>query len=196
MSRKLLWLFATLSLSGFLCFYHFFVKPFDISDWFIFAVDFLSNSLAIILFAVLISFLLAVIPLKNKSYWQRYGYFFPAGITLVSVLYLVFFCATGPHYYAITPKAGISCVQQKDGVFKVLHLKIERKGDVQFQTDLKTGERMEFKVKWLSDCEYEISRDGKVMKVKIVSSDANGYDCYTLMRGMTSRKQRVERINE
>lgn len=194
MSRKLLWLFAVISLSGFLCFYHFNVKPFDLSDWFMFAVDFLSNFLAIILFAVLVSFLLAVIPLKNKSYWQRYGYFFPLGITVISVLYLMFFCATGPHYHSIKAKDGISCASIKDGNFKVLYLKIERKGDVQFQTNLKTGERTEFNVKWLSDCEYELSRDGKVMKVKIVSADENGYECFTLMHGLTSPLQKVVRV--
>lgn len=55
-----------------------------------------------------------------------------------------------------------SCAYYKTGKFILfeqkagIHTRVERTATEQIETDLKTGKYIKFKVRWTSDCEYEL----------------------------------------
>lgn len=57
----------------------------------------------------------------------------------------------------------LSCSAYKSGKFILfeqkgnIHVRIERTATEQIETDLKTGKFIRFNVKWLNECEYELS---------------------------------------
>lgn len=85
-----------------------------------------------------------------------------------------------------------NCLKYKTGAFLLTDIgmniqnKIERVGDKQFETDLKTGRITTFNVKWLNDCEYELNivsgpsemvkfYQSKTLIVRILEVYADGY---------------------
>lgn len=72
---------------------------------------------------------------------------------------LIVFIVIGSHYSLWS----LSCINYKTGKFILfdqntgIHTRIERTANLQTETDLKTGKYIKFNVKWLNDCEYELT---------------------------------------
>jgi len=186
MNKKILWIIAFAFLTIYLFFWHSCVKPFDFSGLFE-SIDFFSALFTALIFSSVIALLISLIPFKNKNYKARLGFSFPISIILVSLLLGFNFYSAGPHYHAIKAETNSNCKSIHDGSFQCGDLLIERKGNLQIQTDVKTQEQERFAVTWLNDCEYQLNSLNTILKVKIVSVNQKGYDCYVWNRGRTSQ---------
>ncbi len=195
MNKKILWTLAIVALTIYLVFWHSYVKPFDFSD-FIESIDFISTFLTVLIFSSILAFLMALIPIKSKNYKTRLTFCFPTNIILVCIVFGLNFYSNGPHYHAIKTETNADCKSVHDGIFQSGDLLIERKGNLQIQTNKKTKEKEHFGVIWLTDCEYQLNSMNEIVKIKIVSVDQNSYDCYVWDSGRTSKRLKVKRQND
>jgi hypothetical protein len=193
--KKILWAIAIFALTIYLIFWHYYVRPFDFSS-FIKAIGFISTFLTLSIFSSILTFLVALFPIKNKNYKARLSFFFPTSITLVCIVFGLIFYSNGPHYYTIKSGTSSDCKSVHDGIFQTGNLLIERKGNHQIQTNTKINEKEHFEVIWLTDCEYQLNSVNEIVRVKIVSVDQNSYDCYVLHNGRTSKRLKVQRQNK
>ena len=89
-------------------------------------------------------------------------------------------------YENVVIPSGLDCSSIKNGKFETENLFIERQGDKQIQIRKDTNEKKEFKVKWLSNCEYyllPLDKPEEKIKVKIVNVTAENYNCYVSSYG-------------
>ncbi|HEX5025075.1 MAG TPA: hypothetical protein VFV68_07370, partial [Agriterribacter sp.] len=154
-------------------------------------IEFGSTALAILIIGVALGALMALIPFKRLKYSQKFRLTIPICTTLVICLdlyastqeaYLIRkHMADQKLYKDVQIPQGLDCSSVHDGTFETPSLIIERHGDYQKQTSKISDEVEEFKVKWISDCEYylispEDSTD--ILKVKIIKVTPDGYDCF------------------
>jgi hypothetical protein len=80
-----------------------------------------------------------------------------------------------------TPAAEPSlCQRVREGDFQLDDYLIERKGGIQTETDKMTKEKWVYSVKWLRDCECEMTNmenTSDVTKVKIINVTNDAYEC-------------------
>lgn len=190
MNKTILWIIANVVLAAFLLFWHFNVMPFDFSD-FIQSADFIGTLLTVFLFSSVLAVIIALIPIKNNNYKTRLSFCFPISIISICLVFGFTFYSNGPHYDTIKPEPSADCRSIHDGTFKCDDVIIQRTGDLQIEKNTKTNEEDSFEVIWLNDCEYQLKSVRKTLKVKIVSVDQNGYDCYVLYRGRTSKRIKI-----
>ena len=155
---------------------------------------------------LIISAILAFIPFRKSTYEGRLTLVLPFVVMIVVGLYtystaaLVYYkevhgrkLSPITYFRAVEIPEGVDCSEVKEGVFETDNLIIERRGNIQVQTNKKTGEKTSFDVNWLSDCEYYLtSNSEKNLKVKIVEVDDEGYDCY-VAKGISAQKNRVDK---
>jgi hypothetical protein len=104
-----------------------------------------------------------------------------------------------------------NCTYYKTGKFLLtdvglgIQTKIERVGDKQFETDMKTGKITVFNVKWINECEYELSIvsgntesylffKSKVLVMRILEVYADGYKFEGHIKGTYKYKSHVMKI--
>lgn len=194
MIKKILWAIAVIVFALYLLFFHFYVSPFNFSD-FIESIGFISTFFTPLIVGSGLALMIALVPVKHTSFGRRFGLSLPVTICLISALFVWAFYLQGQRYAAIAPAPGGDCRSVHDGVFLVDDLLIERNGHLQIQTDKKTNTKERFEVTWLSDCEYVLSSAGREVKVKIVTASRDGYECYVLQNGRTSKKFTLHRQN-
>jgi hypothetical protein len=86
-------------------------------------------------------------------------------------------------YEDISIPANINCSMVRSGKFESDKTFIERIENKQIQTDKKTGEKKEFTVEWINDCEYVLTstKDSlEIIRVKITAVNPNSYGCYVI----------------
>lgn len=115
-------------------------------------------------------------------------------------LIAIFFC----FYYNISfgQKAFLDCRVFKTGSFVYKDypfntVDVKRTKQKQFETDKATGIKVEYKIKWISDCEYELIQIGSnsdkvrilnnsVINVKIIETDSSSYKYLANQGGVIS----------
>ncbi|MBB6464100.1 hypothetical protein [Flammeovirga kamogawensis] len=158
---------------------------------------------------IFLASLLSLFLLKKEKYKIRIKQILPITTSLPLLLYIISFSyilyieevkgeKLGPviEYNDIKQSEGLDCESVKDGKFETKNLIIERAGNRQTQTDKNNGNVSEYEIKWLSNCEYEltpISYEGDNMLVKIVEVTEKYYDCFTTT-GTYATKFRVQKL--
>ena len=142
--------------------------------------------------ASILTALLALVPVREKVYKQRFWARAPYVLSVATALGLVastglfwysalvgFKQLTGVEYAAIATDQEDNCAKVHEGVFETSGMRIERHGHSQLQYNKTFGTTDELKVDWLSPCEYRLSdEDGNgLLIVKITHADDLGYDC-------------------
>lgn len=185
---------ALLAIVAYLAFWHYYVKPMSSDDdWFPYETLVITLT-TLLFFSVFFGLLFAFIPAKGTNYRGRLLTALFAGAIFSSALFGWTKWISGPHYYYI--KAAGSCGTIKTGHFRVSgNMDIVRTDDRQTQTDLKTGKKEEFRVLWLSECEYRlINKAGRSIRFKVILADSAGYECIGSTLGYTGRSIRVEKV--
>ena len=113
--------------------------------------------------------------------------------------YIVLICCLST---IVSQAQTLDCQSFRDGTFELMSdygrvYIIERKGDTQIEHDITDDYKIEFKVKWLDDCTYQLSfvkvlfnpknldfgQNSKIVTVKILETKANSYLQETSMEG-------------
>jgi hypothetical protein len=84
-------------------------------------------------------------------------------------------------YEDVKCKPGLDYAKIIDGKFETKEVIVERQGNRQIQITKDTKKETIFEVEWLSDCEYcltPLDKPSVKIKVKIVSVNEEGYNCY------------------
>ena len=186
---------ALIAIACYLLFWHYNVRPMNSEgDWIPYET-LVTTFLTIVVMSVLFGLLFALVPLKGTKYRSRLLNAICIGAIFACLLFGFSKYNSGPHYYYM-PEAS-SCASIKTGHFRVDDMDIVRTIDHQTQTDLKTGDKNEFRVVWLSECEYKLfDEGGKSRSFKVAVADSSGYTCYGHALGRTSRPIRVDRVGE
>ena len=148
-----------------------------------------------VLLLVIISIILAVImasfPFKsNRTPTKKeIRAFLPSSTVSLTIIALLAFILSRPSY--ATPSADPSlCQRVREGNFLLDDYLIERKEGIQTETDRTTNKRWVYKVKWLTDCECEMTNvedTGDVTKVKIINVTNDAYECVANANGRITR---------
>ncbi len=208
MMRKVLWIIVgVLSTINVILDYSYFniVQPYLTAEIFelIFKVGFpFVTGLAI-------ASLLSAIPFKNLEYKYKLSYVLPALTLIIAGLY-TFSTATLAYYKEVTGKdigpityyrnveipPELDCDETKEGSFETENLIIERKNNFKTQINKQTGKRTEYKVRWISDCEYHLksAESDNDLKAKVIKIDDSGCECF-VTTGVDAQKYRVKRRN-
>ena len=150
-----------------------------------------------IIFGLLLSTIVALIPFKKLTYSGRYWKTFPfsiIGFLLFSLLshgYLFYLrqykgIDLGPikSYGDINIDLSLDCSSVHNGSFSFENFVIHREGNNQIQIDKETGEKTEYQVQWVSNCEYWlIKSDSDTTMIKIVRIEQECYYCYSSKGG-------------
>ncbi|MBB6464135.1 hypothetical protein [Flammeovirga kamogawensis] len=158
---------------------------------------------------IILASLSSLFLLKKEKYKNRIKQILPITTSLPLLLYIISFSyifykeevkgeKLGPviEYNNIKQSESLVCESIKDGKFETKNFFIERTGNHQTQTDKNNGNVSEYEVKWLSNCEYEltpISSEGDNMLVKIVDVTEKYYDCFTTT-GTYATKFRIQKL--
>jgi len=192
-----LWIFVILLLIGHLILQYLFYLKVDLtttSGKISFLTDLFSNLALIILLGVALGALAALIPFRQKRYWDKFRTTLPL-LTLIILWILVSFFSfviffwhhhgfvkrSIYKYENIKQPGNLDCSSLRNGVFEYGEYIFERTDTIQIETEVKTGIKHEFKIHWTNDCEYVLIPvlDSLLkMKVKITSVSTNSYDCY------------------
>jgi hypothetical protein len=138
--------------------------------------------------------LTALIPFRQHKYGRKLQFAFPICTSTTLIVLLLSFghlaylekvkgIKAGPlvKYDNIEVPKTLDCLRISNGKFETENLIITRQGDKQTQIKKDTKETKEFKVEWLSDCEYILTpfdNPTEKLKVKITSVRDGEYDCY------------------
>jgi len=197
MKPKLLWIIAGMLLITHLIiqFAFFAVNGLDGSQMF-FAVEFISSLIAIACTSLVIGAIVAFIPVKQRTYKEKFNITLPLFSSIVLAIWIVAFS-----YYTYLKKVkgielkplikyeniiipdGVDCASVHEGLFETDKLSIERFGSKQIQTNKQTGIKSEFTIEWINDCEYYLtstSDNSNKLRIKIVSVKADLYSCYVI----------------
>lgn len=187
-------------LVGFLIIQYVFLLPPDFSNGVgqtTFVIDLSVSVLMPVAIGVGLGYLVALIPLKKSiSYKQRTKISLPLMVSVVGIFFCSIFgysaylkivdgVAFSPliKYDNIRIPANLDCSSVHDGIFETENLLIERLGDKQYQTNKTTGERNEYIVEWINDCEYILTSTldhSNKLKVKITAVNPNNYGCHVI----------------
>jgi hypothetical protein len=159
-----------------------------------FILNILYNLIGFLILGIIIGMLSALIPYKQISYRLKIKTIVPILIFIIMLIYYSIFCyvyfqskSNGVGFYPvinyedIKAPAKIDCASIHNGSFEDDEYIIERFGEIQIQTSKLSGEKSEFKVSWINDCEYSLtplSDSLQIIKVKIISVSADNYECY------------------
>ena len=119
-----------------------------------------------------------------------------------SLIKLSFIAMLGFLSFSYTQAQDLDCQSFRDGTFELISdygrvYVIKRKGDTQIEHDITDDYKIEFKVKWLDNCTYQLnfvkvlsnpnnhdlSQNPNQVTVKILSTSANSYLQETSMKG-------------
>lgn len=86
-------------------------------------------------------------------------------------------------YEEIELAADMDCAEVHDGVFVGPAVRIERRGNVQYQKGLVLGVEQELLVRWRDPCTYVLMDSDSIEfgHVRITAVDRSGYDCLVTM---------------
>lgn len=180
---------------------HFFIqyaciKDYDLSDelgWLDFATDLISHIVLVAVVGSVLGLLVAIVPYKRMAFGQKFKYLLPVGCSLVLMILIPAFGYTAylervkgikltpVLYEEVRLRPHVDCSSVRDGSFEIGTLIIDRIGRTQRQTNKDSGLVDEYRVEWLSDCEYvltPLAEGHKTIKVKIMSVSEDGYYCY------------------
>jgi len=196
---KLLWILTILILVGFFIIQYVFLQTPDFTNSMgqtTFVIDFLISLLIIVAVGVGLGYLVALIPFKTKPYKQRVKTSLPLMVSVVAIILCGVFGYSAylkkvkgielrplGKYTNIRIPPNLECSSVHNGKFETDKLIIERSGDKQFQTDKVTGEKNEYKIEWVNDCEYTLTSildNSDKLKVKIVAVSPDNYDCFII----------------
>ena len=143
------------------------------------------------LLAAVLSVLLALWPAGGRSFGARWRHRVPYAILAACVLAVV--VALLPEWYTrqhamepvevamydATPEAPGGCASIQDGVFGNAGIRIERRGEEQYQLDKVLGQEEQLRITWLTPCVYELRGEDStsVRHVNVTHVDSAGYDC-------------------
>jgi hypothetical protein len=157
--------------------------------------------------AAILAILISFIPIRKKSYDDKFSLILPftiLGTLLLSTavysyqMYLYKEHYSGPLYESIVIDPKLNCESVKNGKFQTGDgLLIEREGEWQIQTSKRSKFPDKFKVEWLNDCEYTLSPENNPvskLKVKIISVNKDGYVCYVAIDNGKTSKHIVKRV--
>ncbi|MET4083725.1 hypothetical protein ABIB40_003697 [Pedobacter sp. UYP30] len=119
----------------------------------------------------------------------------------MKIISFLFFLSVTSFWSCQTKKS--NCLKFKTGtfVYKEALLKnvvIERTKKIQKEYDSKTGLKINYKINWVSDCEYELTqiwsnkkevleKNGALIKVRITSTTNDSYDYIAEYQGTSQR---------
>lgn len=168
-----------------------------------------SHIFIVFMVSVVLGVLTALIPFKQKKYRQKFITTFPISfsftlmVLLLNFGYLVYLdkvkgAKLSPliKYDNIEIPVTLDCTSIKNGRFETENLIISRQGAKQTHINKDTKETREYKVEWLSDCEYiltPIDNSAESIKVKIINVSIDSYDCYTAI-DKYAKRYRIKRI--
>jgi hypothetical protein len=194
--RKL-WVLAGVLLAGHFFIQYAFIKAVDLSDQIDrldLAVDVLSQLVLVVVLGSALGAITALIPFKRAPLRQKFNYTFPIGCSLILAILIATYGMIAYYekvngvkiqplitYGSVQVDPHLDCSTVHDGEFEIGSVVVTRKGSLQRQQNKHTGVVEEFKVEWLSDCEYiltPLADPEHVMKVKIVHVSEEGYNCY------------------
>ena len=161
------------------------VYPYDISkkDGIINFILRVIGDLSILIFlSLIVSVILGLIPLKQKTYLNKLKTIFPiiAFIILIASSLSLLLHKTIKFDEIETPTS-LNCEDLKYGNFVCQHIEIKRTLNKQIEFDSKSKDAKEYQIKWISDCEYElIGINGNVQnyKVKIIEVNLDNHKAY------------------
>lgn len=161
---------------------HYFDGMPEIDDWPMTIAGILFGVFFLIVISIILSVIIAAFPFNSNTTpgKQKIRSFIPICTVLLTVASFIAFIITRPSYASEVPAERTLCQRVKEGKFRLDQYIIERKGDVQIETDVTTKEKIAYKVKWINDCEFElISFKDSIdrNKVKIIAVTEHGYEC-------------------
>ena len=170
----------------------------------LFLIDIFSNLGLITLFGAGLGALFALIPIEGKCYSQKLKTTFPLLISILLFLLIITYSysvfglkkkgyeSRSPENYEniIIPK-NLDCLSVHDGIFETDNTLIERYGTKQTETNKETGEKHEFDVEWINNCEYKLTpTKGPALKLKVKITEINpdNYKCYCMAEKYSGKK--------
>lgn len=182
MIRKVLWISTVLCFIILVLTQHYFQKPLDTTDGFFLFLDLLIPVILLAILALPVSLLIACIPYKDKSYFSRLSYVVPISVIFLTIFFACAFIVSSRQkkYTNVEIPADIDCGDVHTGLFETSHSIIYRTDSV--QTEIQKEDRSEnvFRVRWLSDCEYELTDTDDLSVgavVKIIGVSPQDYTC-------------------
>jgi uncharacterized membrane protein YsdA (DUF1294 family) len=198
-SPKRLWIILTVLLAVHLIIQYIFFIKIDLTDssgLTSFTVDFISNLLTVFLFGAGFGVLSAAIPYGKKRFREKFKITFPLLTVVVLIILIITFSYSlylknwksielrpVQKFDKIKIPQDLVCTSVHIGKFESENLIIERTANKQAQTNKKTGQKKEFAVEWINDCEYVLTSmaDSKEqISVKITAVNPGEYGCYVI----------------
>ena len=164
-------------------------------------------------FGVVIGGLVALIPFRKLGFSAKFKFTFPWSSSLLLIFLISVFgysacfeemkgvkLCSKETYDKVAPPAGLDCSSIKNGKFEAAGDLIERLGNQQIETNMRSNKKIIYTVEWNGDCEYYLiakADSTKNMKIKIVAVTDDGYTCYGLPNaGKNTIRYLVKRIRE
>lgn len=202
MKQKILWTITMLLLNGYLIFWLFYMREHDLSTglgWVSFFSDLFAIAVLISVFGAFLSLVISLFPKKQLSFKEKFKLNFPVGLISILVFLFVIFGYTAylekrtgtkilhtNKYDEILPADEESCYSIRDGRFETDNVFIWRQGNKQFEISKWEQGIQEYKVQWLSDCEYQLTPLDKThdaIRVKIIYVSKELYICNSTRDG-------------
>ncbi len=160
------------------------------------SIDLFSNFIIVVGLGAGLGALIAFIPFRQRTFRDKFKRTFPILTSVVLLIlitnfaYLAYLSSVNgiefrpkQKYENIHIPLSLDCSSIRNGKFETLNLWIERNGNKQTQTDKKTGNKQEFVVEWLNNCEYILTpviNGSERLRIKIISITPEKYDCYII----------------
>jgi hypothetical protein len=158
------------------------------------SILFLGFTIVTIAPVVALGALLALIPFRKWAYLAKFKTTIPAMFALAMLFWngfalqqLYYKFAKGSYreyaqkYEDIEVPSGLDCASIRNGVFLLGDHVIERQGNYQTETASTGGEKSEYEVEWINDCEYHLTpylSQKHQVAVKVDYITAEGYGCF------------------
>lgn len=167
-----------------------------IDDWFIFSLAVFFAVLLLVVASIILSVIIASYPFNDTRTpgKKKVRSFLPVSTVVLTVVSFIAFIVSRPSYARETPAESRLCQSVKEGTFQLDEYRIVRIGNIHTETDVNTGEKTAYKVKWLTDCEFELANmkdHTDVTKIKIISVSNGAYECVATFDGRRTTKHKL-----
>lgn len=171
-----------------------------IDEWFAVLFGALSGIILLVIASIVLAFLMAAFPFKSSRMPKKVQIraFIPVSTISLTIISFIAFVATRLSYAKSISAPKFLCQKVKEGNFRLDDYIIERKGNIQTETDRITKKKSTSKVSWISDCEYELTNlndPNDVTKVKIVSVTGETYKCVAISGNRTTTHELIIQKN-
>ena len=199
MTSKKFWIISILLLIGHLILQYVFYVKTDLTEvlgLITFAIDLFSNLILIGILGAGLGTLTALIPFGQQSFKEKFKTTFPLSTSVVLIVLISTFSYSiylekvkgiglSPlqKYEDIQIPTNLDCSSVRNGKFETEKSFIERIGSKQIQTDKKTGQKKEFIIEWINNCEYIListENSTEKLRVKITTINPDDYGCYVI----------------